>query len=65
MPFIVIRIEGGLGAGGAADASEAAQGGIQQQYDNAYSQCMYSRGNLVAAYEPPPDFGSRTWCPRG
>ncbi len=47
----------GLGAGGAADASAGAQGGIQQQYDNAYSQCMYSQGNQVAGYEPPPDFG--------
>jgi hypothetical protein len=42
----------GLGAGGAAGASGAAQGGIQQQYDNAYSQCMYSKGNQVAGYQP-------------
>jgi hypothetical protein len=38
----------GVGAGGSANA----QGGIQQQYDNAYVQCMISRGNRLPA--PPP-----------
>jgi len=38
----------GLGAGGSARA----QGGIQQQYDNSYVQCMVSRGNRLPA--PPP-----------
>lgn len=42
--------------------SQAAQYGIQRQYDNAYMQCMYSRGNQVPgagryagpqAYSPP------------
>jgi hypothetical protein len=37
---------GGIGAG----ASNNAQGGIQGQYDNAYVQCMVSKGNQV----PPP-----------
>ena len=41
-----------LGAGGAAGASGSAQEGIQQQYDNAFGQCMYSKGNDVAGYEP-------------
>ena len=36
----------GLGAGGSARA----QGGIQYQYDNAYVQCMVSKGNQL----PPP-----------
>jgi hypothetical protein len=36
----------GLGAGGSANA----QGGIQYQYDNAYVQCMVSKGNVL----PPP-----------
>ena len=26
--------------------------GIQQQYDNAYAQCMYAKGNLVPGYGP-------------
>jgi hypothetical protein len=25
---------------------------IQQQYDNAYSQCMYAKGNMVPGYGP-------------
>jgi len=46
-----------------ASNSQHAQGGIQQQYDNAYSACMYSKGNQVAQpvvvhpaiiYAPPP-----------
>ena len=38
----------GLGAG----TSARAQGGIQFQYDNAYVQCMVSKGNRLPA--PPP-----------
>jgi hypothetical protein len=37
----------GLGAAYGADASAQAQGGIQWQYDNAYAQCMYARGEQV------------------
>ena len=57
----------GAGAGAVAgtaygaNGSQYEQGGIQRQYDNAYSQCMYSRGNQVPgygggprAYGPPP-----------
>ena len=40
-----------LGTGVGASNSQRAQGGIQQQYDNAYLQCMYSKGNQVV---PPP-----------
>ncbi|MGO8865554.1 MAG: glycine zipper family protein [Alphaproteobacteria bacterium] len=36
-----------LGTGAGADASQAAQISIQQRYDIAYAQCMYSRGNQV------------------
>ena len=40
------------------------------QYDNAYSQCMYSRGNQVPGYAPPVPVGyapvgygaGRAWC---
>ncbi len=38
----------GVGANGSADA----QGGIQDQYNNAYVQCMVSKGNRLPA--PPP-----------
>jgi hypothetical protein len=41
-------------AGGAAygaDASSQAQYSIQQQYDNAYAQCMHAKGNLVPGFE--------------
>lgn len=44
------------GAGGGtafgADASTNAQYGIQQQYDNAFSQCMYSKGEQVPGFAP-------------
>lgn len=38
----------GLGMG----SSSNEQYGIQQQYDNAYAQCMYSKGNMVPGYGP-------------
>jgi hypothetical protein len=45
-----------FGAGGA----EQAQYSLQQRYDLAYSQCMYSRGNQVPAAAPsgyyPPGY---------
>ncbi|HEX4506061.1 MAG TPA: YMGG-like glycine zipper-containing protein, partial [Alphaproteobacteria bacterium] len=61
----------GAGAGAVAgtaygaNGSQYEQGGIQRQYDIAYSQCMYSRGNQVPgygggrprAYGPPPGQG--------
>jgi hypothetical protein len=37
-----------------AGTSSNQQYGIQQQYDIAYSQCMYSRGNQVQGYGPAP-----------
>jgi len=42
----------GLGAGIGASTSSNAQLSIQQQYNNAYAQCMYSRGNAVPGYGP-------------
>jgi hypothetical protein len=49
----------GAGAGalggtavGAGPANQA-QYSLQQRYDLAYSQCMYSRGNQVPGYLPP------------
>jgi outer membrane lipoprotein SlyB len=50
-----------IGTSAGADSSHHAQHSIQQQYNNAYVQCMYSRGNQVpgtyapaAAVTPPP-----------
>jgi len=50
-----IGAAGGALAGTAvgANQSQYAQGGIQYQYDTAYQQCMYSRGNQVAGYGGP------------
>lgn len=50
-----------VGAGG----SQRGQYGIQAQYDNAYSQCMYSRGNQVPGYQygPPPPYGPPSYGP--
>jgi hypothetical protein len=48
------------GAGLGAAGSSNAQLSIQDQYNNAYSQCMYSKGNMVPGYgtmmqaAPPP-----------
>jgi hypothetical protein len=39
----------GLGMG----SSAGAQYGIQTQYDNAYAQCMYAKGNSVPGYGAP------------
>jgi hypothetical protein len=58
-------IGGGRGAGIGAGAgalggtavgagpSQRAQYSLQQRYDMGYSQCMYSRGNVVPGYAPP------------
>lgn len=43
-----------LGTGVGASNSQAQQYSIQQRYDMAYSQCMYSRGNQVPGYAPSP-----------
>jgi hypothetical protein len=48
----------GAGAGGATGAGIGAQNSsmtqmsIQQQYDNAFAQCMYSKGEQVPGYAP-------------
>ncbi len=36
-----------------ASATNGQQEAIQQEYDSAYAQCMYSKGNMVAGYAPP------------
>ena len=41
---------GGAGLGGMG--SENANMTIQQRYDVAFSQCMYSRGNQVPGFQP-------------
>ena len=50
----------GTGIGGSSSAN--AQFGIQRQYNNAYGQCMYSKGNQTPGYRaeipasPPPGY---------
>jgi hypothetical protein len=45
----------GAGAGSAIGAmnNSADQQGIQAQYDNAFSQCMYAKGEQVPGFAPP------------
>ena len=54
------------GTGVGMGSSSNDQYGIQQQYDNAYAQCMYSKGDMVPGYgpmmvnsppPPPPSYG--------
>lgn len=40
------------GAGLGAMNSSRTQQSIQQQYNNAYAQCMYAKGNMVPGYGP-------------
>ncbi len=40
------------GAAIGADMSSNAQMSIQQQYDNAFAQCMYAKGEMVPGYGP-------------
>jgi hypothetical protein len=52
----------GLLMGSAVGAGESSRSGysVQRRYDNAYEQCMYSKGNLLPGqapaygYAPPP-----------
>lgn len=55
----------GLGSGLGAGNSQNAQYTIQQQYDNAFSQCMYTRGHQVAGYAPqtPPPVAPMSYAP--
>jgi len=48
----------GAVAGTAYGANQSAYSGMsmQQRYDIAYSQCMYSRGNQVPGFSPPPNY---------
>jgi hypothetical protein len=46
----------GLGTGIGAGNSQNAQMGIQQQYDNAFAQCMYSKGDQVPGWTPPVSY---------
>jgi uncharacterized protein YcfJ len=41
---------GGAGIGAASSSNE--QMSIQQQYDNAFAQCMYAKGDMVPGYGP-------------
>ena len=48
-----------VGAGG----SGFAQMSLQQQFDIMYGQCMYSYGNQVPGFSPPPSPGSYSPAP--
>jgi len=50
-----IGAAGGAATGAAigADMSSNDQVNIQVQYDNAFSQCMYAKGEMVPGYAPP------------
>jgi uncharacterized protein YcfJ len=53
-----------------ANESEREGYGIQRRYDNAYAECMYSKGNQVPGYggpggPPPPRRGAPPPPPRG
>jgi uncharacterized protein YcfJ len=39
-----------------ANASQYEAMNMQQRYDMAYSQCMYSRGDQVPGWAPPPNY---------
>jgi YmgG-like glycine-zipper protein len=60
-------IGAGAGAlGGTAVGAGPAQGAqysLQQRYDLAYSQCMYSRGNQVPSYQPAPVYAPGYYAP--
>lgn len=45
-----VGLAGGAGLGAAG--SSRTQMSIQQQYNNAYAQCMYAKGNSVPGYGP-------------
>src|SRR3954470_4507028 len=53
------------GAGIGAMSSSGQQLGIQEQYNNAFAQCMYAKGEMVPGYgpmmvqsPPPPSYGA-------
>jgi hypothetical protein len=59
------------GTGFGMSGSSNEQMGIQQQYDNAFAQCMYAKGNMVPGYgpmmvnappPPPPPQGNITYA---
>src|SRR5262249_23326271 len=56
---------GGTAIGAGMSSND--QGGIQLQYDNAFAQCMFSKGNMVPGSgpmmvnaPPPPPMGTST-----
>ena len=51
----------GLGTAYGANATAYQQGGIQMQYDGAYAQCMYSRGDQVPGYAPPVSYAPASY----
>jgi hypothetical protein len=52
-----------VGTGYGAGSSQNAQWSIQQQYDNAYAQCMYSKGDQVPGFSPRPGYPPPGYAP--
>jgi hypothetical protein len=61
---------GAIGTAIGADQSQRAGYSLQRQYDIAYTQCMYAKGNQVPGYQqsgtppPPPPQGYDNGPPR-
>lgn len=51
-----------MGSAAGADAGRQSSYGSQRQYDNAYTQCMYAKGQRVAV---PANFVDRNTQPQG
>ena len=47
----------GIGTAYGANSSAYANMSIQQRYDIAFHQCMYSHGDQVPGYQPAPAYG--------
>ncbi len=62
-------IGAGVGAGGGAlygaYHSQQQQGSIQSQYDSAYAQCMYAKGNQVPGFAPRTGVAPMPMAPQG
>jgi uncharacterized protein YcfJ len=52
-----------IGTAAGSGPTGHAQYSIQQQYDNAYAQCMYSHGDQVPGYAAPPPAPSAGYPP--
>jgi hypothetical protein len=47
-----------LGAAAGSDYGNRSAYGLQRQYNIAYAQCMYSRGNQIPGFAPPSNIAA-------